>query len=65
VNTAAAITLCCAVTVALGVIGAGLWRIAQAVFALAAEVKLLAYRMNQVEQAIGNGHRDIAPRIVP
>jgi hypothetical protein len=44
------LTLLSAIIVGVGVISAGVWRVAAAVFSLSATVKLLAWRLEQVER---------------
>ena len=51
--SSSAVSLLVSVIIGLGVIGAGVWRIAAAMFNLAAKVDLLAYRIEQVEQRQG------------
>lgn len=48
--TAHFITLLAVIIGGLGVVGGGLWRIAAAVFGLSSTVKLLAYRIDQIER---------------
>jgi hypothetical protein len=43
-------TLLAAIIASVGIIGAGLWRIAAAVFKLASTVTVLAWRVEQIER---------------
>lgn len=47
------VTLLCVAIGGLGVVGGGLWRIAAALFNLSSTVKLLVYRVGQVEERLG------------
>lgn len=49
-NTAHFVTLLCTIIGGLAIIGGGLWRIAAALFNLASTVKLLAWRVEQIER---------------
>lgn len=48
--TAHFLTLLGVIIGGLGIIGGGLWRIAAALFGLGSTVKLLAYRVEQIER---------------